>query len=282
MFNEQNEMSPLFSSDIISNEKLEQNAGIIPEGMMIPSTEEEIKSKQLYRATDLKEMYGVSPVTLSQYKDGQTVTRGDKRYVYPPIFENGVDYILDGGKIFYTESARQKVKASLGSKKRGRKPNPQKETNPAIAKGVSSEPKQRGRKALKETPQELVDNGFTLFNEICEKFNIKYQKLYTLFSKFKKGEINGVDGNPVKIEEGVHFVSDGIRIALHESLISQILSHIQNSTRKPRTSKTRMINSEEISLIYGSRIFKVTQEEAQKIIDALSETSKKKMSRVED
>jgi hypothetical protein len=43
-----------------------------------------------------------------------------------------------------------------------------------------------------------------------------------------------------------------------------------------------MINSDEISLIYGSRIFKVTQEEAQKIIDALSETSKKKMSRIED
>ena len=338
MFNDENMMNPLFPSDFSSFEEEERGvkSSSVEEMMVIPT--EEYKPRNLYRTEELAEMYGISTVTISQYKNGINIERGDKKYVYEPIFIEGEDYIYEGGRYLYTESACQKIKTILSSKqmkkrmgekaenstpvqveetpkqmelepsfeqtqieakveessepkKRGRKPK-QKEETPIEAKvEENSEPKKRGRKALKETPQELVERGFILFKELCEKTGINYPKFYTEFKKFKNGEINGADGNPIQIEEGRDFISDGKRIALHQDLVAEILNKIQNGTRKPRTTKPREvkseevslgIKSEEISLIYGSRIFKVTQEEAQRIIDVLSETSKQKMSKVEN
>lgn len=284
MLNDENMMSPLFPSDILSNEEMERGAkSISPEEMMILPPEEEGIAKRLYRAKDLKEIYGVSSVTISQYKDGQTIVRGDKTYVYEPLFVEGEDYILKEGKAFYTESACQKIKDSIGGKKRGRKRNSQQmtdEVSDQSSSEVSSKPKERS--ATAEIPKELVENGFISLNEICDKFGVHYVKLYNEFNKFKKGGAKGPDGNRIQITEGKDFVHHGKRVVLHETLVSEIMNGIQHSTRKPKTTKSHAIVSDEISLIYGSRIFKVTQEEAQRIIDVLSETSKKQMRIIQD
>lgn len=232
-----------------------------------PTEDVEEVEKKLYDSNEISAICGVSVARLSQLRTGQTITKGDKTYVFEPLFELGVDYVMDGSRAFYTEEAFKKLKARKKTKTpKAEKPHT-KETE------VSTKSEKRGRKTIKETPPELSQKGFVLFNEVSEKMNIKKEKLYTIFYKYKNGEGINEDGSHFQIEEGKDFITEGGRIAIHKDLVDKII----DSTKKIKSRKEKQ---PEISLIYGDRILKLSKEESDKIIEILSESSKLKIAEI--
>ncbi len=225
--------------------------------------------KKLYDSNEMSAICGLSLPRLSQLRTGQTITKGDRTYVFEPLFELGVDYIMDGSKAFYTEEALKKLKER-------KKPKAPKQEAPKAEKPKKEEtevsPKvgKRGRKTLKETPPELSQKGFILVNEVSEKMNIKKEKLYTIFYKYKSGHVLNEDGTIFQIEEGKDFVTERGRIAIHKDLVDRI---IQSTPNKEPQAPT-------LSLIYRDRILKMSKEESEKILEILSETSKAKIAEI--
>lgn len=225
--------------------------------------------KKLYDSNEMSAICGVSLARLSQLRTGQTITKGDRTYVFEPLFEKDVDYIMDGSKPFYTEEACKKLKERKKSKA-PKQEAPKAEKSQKEETGVSPKIERRGRKTLKETPPELSQKGFILVNEASEKMNIKKEKLYTIFYKYKAGQILNEDGSTFQIEEGKDFVTEKGRIAIHKDLVDRI---IQSTPKKEPQGHT-------LSLIYGDRILKMSKEESEKILQILSETSKAKIAEI--
>lgn len=233
-----------------------------------PAEYGEEPKRKLYDSNEISAICGISLPRLSQLRTGQTLTRGDKTYVFEPLLEKGSDYIMDGSRVLYTEEACKKLKERAETKKVGRPKKEKVETPNDDSPKVET----RGRKVMTETPLELSQKGFILVNEVSEKMNIKRAKLYTIFYKYKNGVVLNEDGTPFQIEEGKDFISKGGRIAIHKDLVDKMTQ----STQKPKAKKETQ--SIKISLICGDRILKVSKEESEKILQILSETSKSKLS----
>lgn len=229
-----------------------------------PAEYEEEIEKPLYDSNEISAICGVSLSRLSQLRIGQTLTRGDKTYVFEPILEKEFDYIIDGSKVLYTEEACKKLKARSESKRE------KIETSPVDSHKVEK----RGRKVMIETPSELLERGFVLVNEISEKMNIKKAKLYTIFYKYKAGQILNEDGSTFQVKEGTDYINKNGRIAIHKDLVDKMTQ----STQKQKAYKETQ--SIMISLICGDRIFKISKEESENILQILSETSKAKIKEI--
>jgi len=246
-----------------------------------PAEDEEELSQRLYDSNEISGIFGVSLPRLSQLRTGQTMVKGDKTYVFEPIFEEGVDYIVDGVKVLYTQSAYDKLKERRPyervKKKDSQAKSPKSKTPKVKAPKVESEEKieRRGRKTIMVTPPELSQKGFILVHEVSEKMNIKRNKLYTIFYKYKNGSILNEDGTPVQIEQGKDFIVDGGRIAIHQDLVEKMKQSLGKKTSKTKKTETF---SGKISIICGDRILKISKEESQKIIEILSQKSKEKLS----
>lgn len=251
--NENDEMMQPISS--IETEST-QSMGFTNPVMDYDPTEE--VEKKLYDSNEISAIFGISQARLSQLKQGQRIPKGDKTYVIEPLFEKDVDYIVEGSKILYTEEACKKLRA----RKVPKADKPKKEIPQD-----SSKVEKRGRRTLKETPPELLEKGFILVNEASEKMNIKKEKLYTIFYKYKSGNVLNEDGSTFQIEEGKDFVVERGRIAIHKDLVDRI---VQSAPKKETQAPA-------LSLICGDRILKMSKEESEKILQILSETSKAKI-----
>lgn len=75
-----------------------------------PAEDEEEITQRLYDSNELAGIFGISLPRLSQLRIGQTIVKGDKTYVFEPLFQEGVDFTMDGTKVLYTQSAYDKLK----------------------------------------------------------------------------------------------------------------------------------------------------------------------------
>lgn len=250
-----------------------------------PAEDEEELTQRLYDSNELAGIFGMSLPRLSQLRIGQTIVKGDRTYVFEPLFQEGVDFTMDGTKVLYTQSAYDKLKERKPYD-RIKKKEPKEAKAPKVKAPKVKAPKvkadgekveRRGRKTIKVTPPELSQKGFILVHEVSEKMNVDRAKFYTIFYKYKNGDIKNEDGTPVQIEQGKDFVVDGGRIAIHQDLVERMKESLNKPRRKSKVKKTPEFSGK-ISLICGDRILKITKEESQKIIEILSQKSKDKLS----
>jgi len=235
------------------------------------------QTQKTYTSTELAKRYNLSVSRLSHFRKGQILNKYDivngkraivRTYVLPPILEEGKDWATSPSGVVFFEDAIKKIE---------RRPTRRKHVRTNSKASVTVMPNAIVMPKAKATvPSKITvtssskispfKKGFYTVYDIAREFKIKTHVVYSLKDNstnrprfFKNYLIRGIDWD---YHERI--------IIFYKSAKEKIKEYLgvykQRQTKSPKTSR--------VTALIGDKVFRVSGENAQRIIDIIKENNK--------
>jgi hypothetical protein len=216
------------------------------------------KTKKTYTSDEVAKLYNLSTPRLLQLRKGQIVNtyetvRGKKvlarSYSFPPILEEGKDWEWTGSEVVFFESALKKIT----NRKANRKHN-----------GKTQRPNSTKVKVVKiKAPS--FPKGAVMVPDVANEFKITVQQIYAI----RDTSINKPRSFTNYLIKGKDWDYINGKVALYKSAIPKVKELVALIKQKATMPKVKSITA-----LVGTKAFRISGADAQRIIDIIKANKK--------